>query len=352
MAKQRQIRRHPASILRVTFEHATTSGRRVEATAWDASLGGMFLETSTPLEEGALISLEITTPDAKVAADARVLWARAASDGEDQPAGMAVRFIDLPDDVSVALNRALQRGMAEKTILGVGGATQKPTQPGIVPGAGAPGRVPRETQIGIAPPANPPVKRHLVISETSLPETPAATRVEPSTEPRARADIDAPKEPVRSRARSSPSSEPPLPPGAGGGLFGRLLLLLALGGAAGAVYVYRDKLAEMLAGPAPAPTEAPSATPIESASAPTQGDDASREAIEATPDAEPVAAEFFPTDAALDVMVDASDVHDAGHADAGRSDAGARDAGPRDAGRDSGTHGGAKPDAGRSPKHP
>ena len=48
------------------------------------------------------------------------------------------------------MNRALQGGMQERTILGIGGAAQEPTQPGMAPGIrAAPRRVSRETQIGV-----------------------------------------------------------------------------------------------------------------------------------------------------------------------------------------------------------
>jgi len=359
MAEQRQMRRHPASILHVTFEHPT-SGERAEATVWDASLGGMFLETSAPVDEGALLALEITTADAKVSADARVLWKRAKSEGTNQPPGMAVRLIDLPDDVSVALNRALQSAMADKTILGIGAVSPAPTQPGIMPGAGAPSaaRVPRETQIGIAPPANPPVKPRLVVSETSLPETPAAPApAAPANPERPARDVDAPPSPARARARSTPSSEPPPPPGAGGGLFGRLVLLLVLGGAAGAVYVYRESIAEMLAGAEATPTapplasaDRPAATLDASPSAPAEAEDA-MSAVAGDAAREAVAATAEPAGPLRDTAADAAELRDAGHADGGARDAGVRDAGVRDAGRDSGVHGSARPDAGRGPKH-
>jgi len=365
MSDQRQIRHHPASILRVTFEHPST-GERAEASVWDASLGGMFLETSAPLEEGALVALEITTAATKVSADARVLWRRTSSEGANQPSGMAVRFIDLPDDVSVALNRALQTGMADKTILGIGGATQEPTQPGIMPGLDVtPERVPRETQIGVAPPANLPGKPRLVISDTSLPETPAAPAVVAAREAKP-ATAPSPEESPKPRVqrRSAPSSEPPPPPGTGGGLLGRLLVLLVLAGAGGGLYLYRDRIAELLAGPDQAPSATPttpleSATPGEPGDAALINDGASADAAAADgasadaaaaggASADAAAATAMVTDAAAD---DDAAAHDAGHADAGRTDAGARDAGARDAGRASGA-GSARHDAGRSPKHP
>jgi uncharacterized protein (TIGR02266 family) len=379
MAVQPQIRRHPPTTLRVGFEHPT-SGQRAEATAWDASLGGMFLETSAPFAEGALVALEITTADAKVSVDARVLWTRATSEGDDRPAGMSVRFIDLPDDVSVALNRALLGGMQERTILGVGGATQERTQIGIAPApppaagapppppapaAGAPPPAPpppkdapRETQLGVAPQANTPagIKPKLVIADASLPGTPvdvpAAPPPAPAPKPAAAAEPaparapDPPSAPKkedepRSGARSMAPSAPPRPP-MQGGAFGRVVAVLLFGGAAAGVYLYRDPLAQMIAGPQPTTTAtppplptpnetgvaAPSATP-----AITEEDASGTVALGTGIDSGQV------SDAATDA---ASSAHDAGH--------GSRDAGHDGGGKhDAGTHG--RPDAGR-PKHP
>src|SRR5215210_6302860 len=99
---RRQHKRHPPEVLRIRFEHPS-GGERAEATAWDASLGGMFLETSAPVDEGALLALKVETAQAKVSVDARVLWKRAAKEGDDAPAGMSVRFLDLTDEVKSAL---------------------------------------------------------------------------------------------------------------------------------------------------------------------------------------------------------------------------------------------------------
>jgi hypothetical protein len=344
MTEQRQVRRHPESVLRVTFEHPA-GGARVTAPAWDASLGGLFLETDAPPEEGALLTLEIATVDATVSVDARVLWARPAKLADDQPAGMAVRFIDLPDDVSVALGRALQGGMREKTILGVGGLSKEPTQIGIAAAPPPVAPVPRETQIGVAPPANVAVtpepsittkepatteqaKPRLVVSETSLPLTPVAPKA---------ADPSRLEETAPSRARIEAAKTSPRRPS----VAGRVFFLLLLGGAAGAVYVFRDQIVERLVPSAPAPVA--SSAPASSAPEATSVADSASAAM-------PTAA----ADAAdTTAVVDAAATHplDAGARDAGHGDAGVRDAGARDAGGRDGGAGKSAPPRG-SVKHP
>ena len=79
MAEDRkQHKRHPPEVLRIRFEHPS-GGERADAVAWDASFGGMFLETSTLVDDGALVALEIETAQGKVSVEARVLWKRDAS---------------------------------------------------------------------------------------------------------------------------------------------------------------------------------------------------------------------------------------------------------------------------------
>src|SRR5262245_50087237 len=90
-----------ASELRVSYEKAS-GGERHSGLGTDLTLGGLFIETSTTLPVGALLSLEIESGTTKVAVDARVLSLRPPS-GPNQPGGMSVSFIDLPNDVASTL---------------------------------------------------------------------------------------------------------------------------------------------------------------------------------------------------------------------------------------------------------
>src|SRR5256885_14136841 len=97
-------------MLEILWERAD-GGEKKAAKARDASLGGLFIETDKPLEDGALLSVEIVEGDDKVVLEARVLTS--------QPDGMSVRFIDLPDDVAPTLRRILAKKMPrEATVLG------------------------------------------------------------------------------------------------------------------------------------------------------------------------------------------------------------------------------------------
>ncbi len=84
--------------LLVSYEAANDAGSRgpTSAVARDAALGGLFIETRAPLPVGALLSVELSSPTVSATLEARVFSTRAKEEGPTKPAGMAVRFLDLP----------------------------------------------------------------------------------------------------------------------------------------------------------------------------------------------------------------------------------------------------------------
>lgn len=259
-----------AQTFRVRYEHPKT-GERSEAVARELSLGGMFVATASPLDEGALLAMEIDLGGKNVSVDARVL--------RSEPDGMRVVFLDLPEDVAATLSAAVTPA-SQRTVLGVGGATMTSTTPGIA-----------------APPE---------------------ARPEPKPEPK-------PKLTVEEKRRES--SAPPPPPKSGGA--GKWFFLLLLAGGAAAAYVYRDPLRREIdkaVGPEPAQAPTPVAsvqpTPIVEA-----GVDAAPEVDAAVADAALVDAAI--ADAASEAGTKDAGARDAGHGDAGHADAGHHDAGAK-----------------------
>lgn len=107
--------------LLVSYEHGA-EGTRKTVPGSDLSLGGVFIETAAALPIGALLSLEIESGTTKVSLDARILSRRAA-DEPGRPAGVAVTFIDLPNDAAASLHHILAARMPRKgTMLGLGEA--------------------------------------------------------------------------------------------------------------------------------------------------------------------------------------------------------------------------------------
>jgi len=102
---RRSVRRARLAGVRVTYESA--SGERKEADVLDLGSGGLFIRTATPIPIGKRLSLEIfvTGEATSWPALGRVLWTREADEGEERPAGMGIKLIDVEDDVIAAIDR-------------------------------------------------------------------------------------------------------------------------------------------------------------------------------------------------------------------------------------------------------
>lgn len=106
--------------LLVSFERAS-GGPATSAVARDAALGGLFIETSEPPAEGTLLMVEISGETPPLTLEARVISVQRAPQGVDRPAGMAVRFLDLPERMLAQLAYVLDRHrQPAHTRIGVG----------------------------------------------------------------------------------------------------------------------------------------------------------------------------------------------------------------------------------------
>jgi uncharacterized protein (TIGR02266 family) len=295
--ERRSARRARLSGVRVAFESA--SGEVHEADVADLSRDGLFIRSASPVAVGKRLSLEI-----KVAGEAgpwaalgRILWVRATAEGDDRPAGMAVKFIDVDDVVVAAIDRLIEarertepglgegraapppreKPMRERTMLGVGGfAVPAPAAPVAAPAASPPASpkadvlplpetpavpfVPsrERTVLGVgrdslgADPREPSVaidlvakKPHSAPAPAQTPEAPAAgASFEPEPEPVASREPLALRDPApepepRPAANPAVVSEPPAPARRSGAGW---LLVLVLIAAAGACYAFREQL--------------------------------------------------------------------------------------------------------------
>jgi Tfp pilus assembly protein PilZ len=261
----RNTRRARLAGVRVTIEGAT--GERHQADVADLSKEGLFIVSAAPLAIGKRLSLEIYVVGEPAAWPAlgRVVWTREISEGDDRPAGMGVKIIDIDDTAAAAVDRLLEtrertepglgdkekpEALREKTILGVGVESEPPMPPApiIVP---SPGR--ESTLLGVG-------TSGAIAREPSLPIDLVAKK--PSSAPPAAAAPASEPEVVR-----SPS--PPARKGSGGLWF---LLLALLAGCAIAAYAMRDRLlsqwqrapATEISPAAPKPSEVPAVAPAPS----------------------------------------------------------------------------------------
>jgi Tfp pilus assembly protein PilZ len=96
----------------------------------DLSREGLYIPSATPLPVGKRLSLEIQPigEPKPWSALGRVVWVRDADDGDERPAGMAVKIIDAEDAVVMAIQGLLEA--REPTERGLGlGATILPVRP-------------------------------------------------------------------------------------------------------------------------------------------------------------------------------------------------------------------------------
>jgi uncharacterized protein (TIGR02266 family) len=121
---------------RATFEDAT--GNRHEVDVGNLSVGGLFLQTESPLPAGKRISLEVHVVGQPTPwpAMGRVAWVRWLSDDE-APAGMGVKIIDIDETASSAIEALVERLCPPEPPLKAPDAP--PSRP-RVPGAGTPSR--------------------------------------------------------------------------------------------------------------------------------------------------------------------------------------------------------------------
>jgi Tfp pilus assembly protein PilZ len=275
---RRTARRAHVPGVQATYE--TANGERRQAEVLDLGPGGLFLATDVLPAVGKRLSLEIivTGEPAPWSALGRVIWTRSAREGT-QPAGMAVKLIDVEDAVVAAIERLVamrertepgvgdaatataqpQAPAPERTVLGIGGLPEQelPTRPiafepidrvadpGVVtpraerpadrtdsPPATAVGAIAREPSIAID-----------LVSKKSTPPVASPPAKPPSVESRSDLQVAAPASPARVPAPPEPAEEGEAPTKlAKRGRSGVWLLLLAVIALAGAAYAFREKL--------------------------------------------------------------------------------------------------------------
>lgn len=104
----------------VTWEPAAGAPPQTSL-ARDMTLGGLFIETVDPIIVGTLLTVEMSAGTKKVALDARVFYVRPQAKGPHEPAGMAVRFLDLPVGTLSDLTSIVEHFRPpSRTVLGIG----------------------------------------------------------------------------------------------------------------------------------------------------------------------------------------------------------------------------------------
>lgn len=91
----RPRRRYRRRTVRVMVEHVSDAGLAADP-ATTLGAGGMFIETESPLPQGARLKLRFTLPSgtARHEIEGRVVWRRRPSDPGQHSPGMGIEFTD------------------------------------------------------------------------------------------------------------------------------------------------------------------------------------------------------------------------------------------------------------------
>ena len=97
-----QYRKDPrAKVLAMTVRYrSATLGEFIEHHSYDVRRGGMFIKTPSPFPAGTLLKFEVKIAEEQrvLQSVGRVVWKRESEGvGEDEPAGMGIKFIKIDD---------------------------------------------------------------------------------------------------------------------------------------------------------------------------------------------------------------------------------------------------------------
>ena len=112
IAYQAKLRRKEQRIQKVLALTFKSEAGLVKAFTEDMSIGGMFIRTAKPLNQGELFTLRLTLPKISdpMKIGCEVAWIRAKTDNaESQPPGMGVKFIQISDSDQVRLKKELAK---------------------------------------------------------------------------------------------------------------------------------------------------------------------------------------------------------------------------------------------------
>jgi uncharacterized protein (TIGR02266 family) len=119
---------HRAHVPGVHATYETADGELQRAEVMDLAAGGLFLRTEAPTAVGKRVALDIVVSGepAPWSALGRVVWIRPVTLDEERPAGMAIKLIDVDDEVQAGIERLV--AMRERTEPGVGSGGASPSQ--------------------------------------------------------------------------------------------------------------------------------------------------------------------------------------------------------------------------------
>ena len=99
--EQKESRTHPRVSLSFHIRYITPEGNQYESVAGRIGAGGLFIESTAPLQSGTKISMEIMLPgdpSERVKAKGEIAWVCPKADQYTFSPGMGVRFTETPPE--------------------------------------------------------------------------------------------------------------------------------------------------------------------------------------------------------------------------------------------------------------
>jgi len=109
--EQRRSPRVPADV-KVDYR---TVGSFITDYTYNLSKGGLFIQTSLPLDVGTRVRLRLTVPngEAPFGVDGVVKWVATMRDKDKHPPGMGIEFIDIDDYTQTKIEALVRAYMGE-----------------------------------------------------------------------------------------------------------------------------------------------------------------------------------------------------------------------------------------------
>jgi len=107
LSQDSQLRNRRIPFRRRVLIAPKEGGERSWEESFDLSLGGIFITTMMPLNVGQVVVLDMPLDSIRCQATAEVVWIRGSDEGEDNPVGMALKFINLNPNQKKLIHREI-----------------------------------------------------------------------------------------------------------------------------------------------------------------------------------------------------------------------------------------------------
>lgn len=109
-------RNYPRCLMFSGIAKCRNGGRSIAGYAINLSRGGIFIATGEEIAAGDVFTVEFSLPGDRglvYTCRAEVVWKRSAMPGRKLPAGIGLKFIDLPEEDAETIDRWVEQELAK-----------------------------------------------------------------------------------------------------------------------------------------------------------------------------------------------------------------------------------------------